>query len=54
MAAASTVASFAPVLATWTCQISLNHDLFAAEVRYWSEKFGVSQDRLGAAAHKVG
>jgi hypothetical protein len=24
------------------------------EVRYWSEKFGVSQDRLKAAVQKVG
>jgi hypothetical protein len=24
------------------------------EVRYWSEKFGVSQDRLKAAVKKVG
>jgi Protein of unknown function (DUF3606) len=32
-------------------RISLGEDY---EVRYWSEKFGVSADRLKAAVNKVG
>ena len=32
-------------------RINTNEDY---EVRYWSEKFGVSQDRLKAAVQKVG
>jgi hypothetical protein len=32
-------------------RINTNEDY---ELRYWSEKFGVSQDRLKAAVQKVG
>jgi hypothetical protein len=32
-------------------RINTNEDY---ELRYWSEKFGVSQDRLKAAVRKVG